>query len=262
MTQLAMSAHFVSFVAGGRALIDDINLGFAFGQCVAIIGPNGAGKTTLLRTLSGSLRPHSGYVSLARQDVAAMAPRKLADRRAILSQNFSVAFPFRVREIVRLGAGHHSGRLVDELVSEKLADVDMSHFADRTITSLSGGEQQRVHLARVLVQLALGEREHGPGILMLDEPTASLDLRHQIAVLSIARRRAAHGTAVIAVLHDLNLAAAFADRLVVLAKGRVEANAPPADAMTSALLRRIYQVDIPVGHSPPNRPFIVPPDFD
>ena len=134
----------------------------------------------------------------------------------MLSQDVTVVFPFTVAEIVRMGAGDRRGPRIEALVADALREVDLAALGERIITTLSGGEQQRAHFARVLVQLACGEAVHGPGVLMLDEPTASLDLRHQLDLLAATRRCAARGVTVIAILHDLNLAALFADRVVVL----------------------------------------------
>src|SRR6185503_9922541 len=167
--------------------------------------PNGAGKSTLLRTLSGELKPGAGSVRLKDNSLAHYAPRDLALHRAVLSQSTHVAFPFTVGEVVRMGAGDRQGRVIDDLAERALADVDLAAFHDRIITTLSGGEQQRAHFARVLVQLACGEAAHGPGLLLLDEPTASLDLRHQLDVMAAASARAARGVTVVAILHDLNL---------------------------------------------------------
>src|SRR5262249_9637691 len=140
------------------------------------------------------LSPHTGIVSLKGRTLVSYGPRALAGHRAVLSQSIGVTFPFTVAEIVRMGAGDRRGQQVDELVDAALAEVDLSDFHERVITTLSGGEQQRAHFARVLVQLACGEAVNGPGLLLLDEPTAALDLRHQLDVIAAARTRAAAGT--------------------------------------------------------------------
>jgi iron complex transport system ATP-binding protein len=170
-----------------------------------------------------------------------------------------VAFPFTVTEVVRMGGGGRRGRGVDALVEHALADVELDGFQDRIIGTLSGGEQQRVHLARVLVQLACCEAQCGPGVLMLDEPTANLDLRHQLDIVATTRRCAARGVAVIAILHDLNLAAIAADRLVVLDRGRVAADGPPRDTITEAMLDRVFGVTGAVCDAPPaGMPLVLP----
>jgi iron complex transport system ATP-binding protein len=245
--------------AGAARLLDHVSLAVHGGQTVAIVGPNGAGKSTLLRALSGELVPHEGAVRLKGRPVAAYAPNALARHRAVLSQSITVAFPFTVDEVVRMGANDRRGPKIDALVEAALAEVDLATARQRIITTLSGGEQHRAHLARVFVQLACGEAEHGPGLLLLDEPTASLDLRHQIDLVSSGRRRAARGTAVIAVLHDLNLAATFADRIIVLHRGTVAADGSVAATLTDDLLRGVFEVDLAVGRAPAaGTPFVLP----
>ena len=154
----------------------------------------------------GDLAAGAGSVRLKGRALASYGARALAGHRAVLAQSVSVAFPFTVAEIVRMGAGDRHGRQVDDLVEAALNQVDLDDFHDRVITTLSGGEQQRAQFARVLVQLACGEAAHGPGVLLLDEPTASLDLRHQLDVIDAAKTCAARGVTVVAILHDLNLA--------------------------------------------------------
>jgi len=200
-----LAATSISVRIGAKTLLDHVSLSLGFGEIVALVGPNGAGKSTLLRVLSGDLAPHAGTVRLHGRTLASYGPRALAGRRAVLSQSLNVAFPFTVAEIVRMGAGDGRGRRIDDLVEAALAEVDLGNFHERVITTLSGGEQQRAHFARVLVQLACGDAAHGPGLLLLDEPTANLDLRHQLDVMAAASARAARGVTVVAILHDLNL---------------------------------------------------------
>ena len=226
---------------------------------MALVGPNGAGKSSLLRHPGGGWGPHAGTVSLKGERLAAYAPGTLERHRAVLSQSVHVAFPFTVAEVVAMGAPDRRGAALDALVESALAQADLAAFGHRVITTLSGGEQQRTHLARVLVQLACGEARDGPGLLLLDEPTASLDLRHQLDVLDAVRRCAERGVAVIAVLHDLNLAALFADRIIVLHGGRIAAAGRPHDTITEATLARVFGVAASVGHAPPpGMPFVLP----
>ncbi|WP_298241537.1 heme ABC transporter ATP-binding protein [uncultured Bradyrhizobium sp.] len=244
--------------AGRATLLDGVSLSVAAGEMVAIIGPNGAGKSTLLRLLSGDLRPNAGEVRLKQRDIASFTPRELAARRAMLSQHINVTFPFTVEEIVLMGAGERSAREAGMLVGTALEEVGLAHFRERQLPTLSGGEQQRAHFARVLVQLACGEAEHGPGLLLLDEPTSSLDLRHQIDLVEAARRRAGHGTAVIAILHDLNLAIRFADRLIILAGGKLAADGPRADIVTRQTIREIFEIDAVVHQADDGVPYVLP----
>ena len=253
-----IEARALSKRAGRATLLDGVSLAVEAGEMVAIIGPNGAGKLTLLRLLSGDLRPSAGEVRLEQRDIRRFTPRELAARRAMLSQHINVTFPFTVEEIVLMGAGERSLHEAGPLVDSALNEVGLARFRERQLPTLSGGEQQRAHFARVLVQLACGEAEHGPGLLLLDEPTSSLDLRHQIDLVEAARRRAATGTAVIAILHDLNLAIRFADRLIVLNGGRVAADGPRAEVVTRQTIRDIFEIDAVVHQTDDGVPFVLP----
>jgi iron complex transport system ATP-binding protein len=258
-----VEAERVGVRIGSKALLDDVSLTISAGETVALVGPNGAGKSTLLRTLSGELSPTTGTVRLKGREPRAYGPRLLALHRAVLSQSVTVAFPFSVAEVVRMGAGERRGPAVDALVDRALNEVDLVAFRERIIGTLSGGEQQRAHFARVMVQLACGEAAHGPGVLLLDEPTASLDLRHQLDIVATARRCVGRGIAVIAILHDLNLASLFADRIVVLHDGRIAGDGPPARIVTDSMLERVFGVRSAVGRVPgKNMPFVLPHHAD
>jgi len=253
----ALAATAMTVRVGAKTLLDQLTLAIAPGETVALVGPNGAGKSTLLRVLAGEILPQAGTVALRGRPLKSYSARTLALHRAMLSQHTTVAFPFTVADVVRMGAGDRGG--ADALVASALAEVDLTAFGERIITTLSGGEQQRAHFARVLVQLACGEAIHGPGLLMLDEPTASLDLRHQLDLLEATRRRRARGVTIVAVLHDLNLAALFADRIVVLDHGRIVADGTPADIITDTMLEQVFGVTGAIGRVPsPSMPFVLP----
>ncbi len=253
-----LQAHSVSMTVGGATLLDGVDLSVAAGEMVAIVGPNGAGKSTLLRMLSADLRPTKGRIQLKQRDILTYSPRLLAGHRAMLSQHVNVTFPFTVEEIVQMGACNNGRAAAQRLVDAALGEVDLAHFSRRQLPTLSGGEQQRAHFARVLVQLACGEAQHGPGVLLLDEPTSSLDMRHQIDLVEIAKRRAQNGTAVIAVLHDLNLAMRFADRIVLLHRGRLAVDGGRAEAITAETIRRIFEVDVRIDYTDQGVPFLLP----
>jgi len=253
-----LSARAVSFAVGRAKLVDGVDLGVAGGEMVAIVGPNGAGKSTLLRMLSGDLRPTAGSVVLGARDIGVWSPRELAERRAMLSQHVHVTFPFTVEEIVGMGTGGRSRGVSYPLVEAALQEVGLERFRDRQLPTLSGGEQQRAHFARVLVQLACGEAMHGPGLLLLDEPTSSLDLRHQIDLVESARRRAQAGTAVVAILHDLNLAMRFADRIVLLHRGRLAATGDCRTTITTERIRELFEVDVAIRHTDDGVPYLLP----
>ncbi len=224
-------------------LLDAVDMRVQPGETVAIVGPNGAGKSTLLRILSGDMTPTKGSVQIKGAALNSYSPDRLAAHRAVLSQHISISFPFTVEEVVRMGAGEMARVASQPLVDAMLDEIGLDAFRDRELPTLSGGEQQRAHFARVLLQLAAGEARHGPGVLLLDEPTSSLDLRYQINLVETAKRRAKAGTAVIAILHDLNLAARFADRVIVLHHGRLVASGTPRETITNAMLRSVFEVE-------------------
>lgn len=254
---ILLEAAKVSVRIRHSTLLDNINVALRGGETAAIVGPNGAGKSTLLRTLSGDQRCSDGEIYLKGRALASFAPRELAQHRAVLSQHVNVSFPFTVEDIIAMGAGERSRAAAQPLIDATIDELGLAPLRDRQLPTLSGGEQQRAHFARVLVQLACGEQDHGPGVLLLDEPTSSLDLRHQIGLLEIAKRRAREGFAVIAVLHDLNLAVRFADRLIVLNGGRLHADGQTAKTITADLIRDVFKVETAVG-SDDGLPFVLP----
>jgi len=255
----AIDVEALSVRVGSKRLLDGVSFTVTPGETIAIIGPNGAGKSTLLRALSGEIAPSGGRIRLHGLAPQAWHPRELALRRAVLSQHVSVMFPFTVAEVVRMGAGERRSAAIDAMAEAALAAVDLAGFEGRIIGTLSGGEQQRVHFARVMLQLACGEAAHGPGILLLDEPTASLDLRHQLDLVAVAQQCAARGTTTIAIVHDLNLAALLAKRVIVLDRGRLAADGPPAQTITDEMLTRVFAVTSAVGRVPDaTMPFVLP----
>jgi iron complex transport system ATP-binding protein len=260
-----LAAEAVSFRIDGARLLDEVSLAVAPGEVVAILGPNGAGKSTLLKLMAGELRPSEGRVTLAGRDIARMTAAELARRRAVVAQASALAFPFTVREVVSLGVSvpalSNDTPRIARAVGEALDRVDLSSISDRYFTELSGGERQRTHIARALSQLAVArEIAAGRQVLLLDEPTSSLDIGHQLIVLEAVRREAESGVAVVAVMHDLNFAAAFADRVAILSRGAVLAEGPPRQAMTAAVLSRAYGCELAIDTVPSGGgPFVLPP---
>ena len=241
-----------SVAIGGKMLLSSLTTSFEAGEVTAIIGPNGAGKSTLMKLLSGELRPSTGRILLDGRDLAAFRPRDLALRRAVLAQSNALSFSYTAFEVVRLGleARRSAGiRSVYDDPREALAAVDLAGFESRAVHELSGGEMQRVHLARVLSQIGAATGPDGARFLLLDEPIASLDIRHQVMVMEVARRFAATGGGVIVVLHDLNMAAGFADRLVVLDRGRLAGDGPPGDVLTAERLAEVFRIGLAVERS-------------
>ena len=240
---------------GAAEVLRGPSLAVAPGEVVAVLGPNGAGKSTLLAVLAGSLRPQRGAAALEGRALAEWSPRALALRRAVLPQHSELAFGFPVLEVVLLGRSPHAGttsRAEDLAVAEAcLAEAEVSHLVHRLYTTLSGGERQRVQLARVLAQIDYPSGERGaPRYLLLDEPTSSLDLAHQHATLRTARRAAERGIGELAILHDLNLAALYADRLVVLSRGALAAEGAPQAVLTEALVREVFDLAVQITRHP------------
>lgn len=252
------AASGVTVAVRSKRLLDAVDLALAPGKVTVLIGPNGAGKSTLLGVMAGGRRATAGRVTLHGRDLGAWAPAELAALRSVLSQSVSVAFAFRVDEVVRLGLPAPVPRAEgDRLVAQALDRVGLAELAARDCTTLSGGEQQRVHLARALVQLAAGPSEARARYLLLDEPTSGLDLAHQLLVVEIAQAHARAGGGVLAVLHDLNLAALAADRIVALDRGRIVADGTPAEVITDRLLADTYRVGLRVNVAPPSV-FVLP----
>ncbi|HVY21111.1 MAG TPA: heme ABC transporter ATP-binding protein [Bauldia sp.] len=242
-----LEARGISVQLSGREVLTDADLTIAPGRIVVLIGPNGAGKSTLLRAAAGALKPVRGTVTIDGKNISGWSAAMLAARRAVLAQSVTLTMAYTAGEIVRLGVPvSMRNHEVDTIVGEALAAVEMAHAAERLISALSGGEQQRVHAARVLAQIAA---HRGPTqYLLLDEPTTHLDPAQQRTVLQLARRVAASGAGVLAVLHDVNVAAAIADEIVVLSNGRVVERGSPA-ALTPELLGRVYGVPFHIAES-------------
>lgn len=253
----ALRADNVSVQLGGRLVVEGASLAVLPGRVTALIGPNGAGKSSLMAALAGDMPCETGQATLDGTELSRMKPADLARRRAVLAQSTELAFPFSVAEVVRLGLPQGLPRGEgDAAVARALAAVDMAGAGPRSCAALSGGERQRVHFARVLAQLAAAP-DGRPRYLLLDEPTASLDLAHQLAALEIARDHAKRGGGALAVLHDVNLAAMAADEIVAMKAGRIVARGAPAEVLTDANVRAVYDVEAAVGVAPPG-PFLLP----
>lgn len=232
------------------------------GEVTAVVGPNGCGKTTLLRAMIGEL-PYGGQVHLNGTDVATQKPQALARIRGVLPQATALAFPFTVLEVVQLGltAGlaTTSRHDRDQLPQQALARVGLDGFEGRFYQELSGGEKQRVQLARVLLQVWQPVLEGQPRWLFLDEPVSALDIGHQLQVMQIARDFADNGGGVVAVMHDLNLTAMFAHSMTLMRAGRVLSVGPPDEVMTNTALSTAYDCKISVNQPPAaGQPWLLP----
>jgi iron complex transport system ATP-binding protein len=237
---VSLVADKITVRLGGRAVLDGVSLAFRTGEVTAVVGPNGAGKSTLMNCLAGLRTPDAGAVRLDERPLSAFADRERARRIGYLPQTPEIAWPLDVHTFVRLGRTAHRGlfgesRADGEAVDRALARTQMTDFADRDVTSLSGGERARALIARALA----GE----PAWLLADEPLTGLDMGHQLAAATLLREVAKDGVGVVATVHDLAFAARAADRVVVLADGRVLADGPPTEALSPAVLASAYDVD-------------------
>lgn len=252
----------ISYSVGSRTILHPLNLQVKPGKVTVLLGANGAGKSTLLKILSGELSSASGKVLLNQRPLSSYSSATLARRRAVLTQQYAVSLPFRCSEIVLMGRYphfEHTATLADEAIALAcMEEMLVSDFADRYFHTLSGGEQQRVQMARVLAQVYPTDLQP-PSVLLLDEPIASMDCLHQQICLQKARALAQFGYTVVVVLHDLNLAAQYGDEWVLLKNGRV-LNAGNADQIFQpSILHAAYGFDVDVVRHPGyDFPIIIP----
>ena len=242
---------------GGETVVRGITIAVSAGEFVGLIGPNGCGKSTLIRAISGVLPVTSGAVYIEGCDAKTLPRRQLAQQIAILPQDTVCSFPFTVREVVSMGRHPYLGRFRgatiadDRIVAESLAKTAVEDLANRSIVELSGGERQRVFIARALAQK--------PKALLLDEPTNHLDINHQIDVFDLLHELTREeGLAMVCVTHDLNFAAAYCDRLILMCGGKVRADGQPAEVITSEHLRSVYGADVDIELTAGGRPRVSP----
>lgn len=240
-----------------RCVLRDVSLSAHTGQAVGLIGSNGSGKSTLLRLISRSLNPDQGSIQLGGKDVADLRTREIARCLAMVAQERTIGFDFTVRDVVAMGRFPHRGRWSRESRADREAIeramrwAEVERLSRRSVLALSGGEGQRVFLAMALAQ--------EPQVLLLDEPTTFLDLRHQLSFLSIVKERIAEGLTVVLAIHDLTLAAQTADRIVMLHDGLVACAGPPEDVLTVENIRSVFGVEAVVGQHPETRMLYVLP---
>jgi iron complex transport system ATP-binding protein len=233
---------------GGATVLDAVDATAERGRFVGVVGPNGAGKTTLLRAIAGAITPDAGRVTVDGQRIHNLSSKAASRLVASVPQDSTVAFEFDVRTVVEMGRNPHRSRFggwtdSDAAAVERALDrTDTRQFADRGITTLSGGERQRVLLARALAQDA--------PLLLLDEPTGSLDINHQVRTLELVSDLVSEGRTAIAAIHDLDLAARYCDELVLLSEGRVVAAGPPEEVLTESAIRDAFGADVVVSENP------------
>lgn len=242
----------------GRIVLEGIDLTIQPGELVGLIGPNGAGKSTLLRLIAKLIPPDQGAIALEGREVEGLNHRSVAQKVAVVPQQAQLAFSFPVREVVLMGRHPHLSRFQNEgvedyrIVQESMVATETEQFAERPVTELSGGERQRVLLARALAQK--------PRLLLLDEPTANLDLKYQLRALSLVRRLTAEGIAALAAIHDLNLAGRFCNRLVLLDRGQIRIIGTPWEVITQVHLEPVYGVKVRIEGNPNMGPPLVVPE--
>jgi iron complex transport system ATP-binding protein len=246
----------VAVQVGGQSVLRGVDLTLAPGEIVGLVGRNGAGKTTLLRVASRVLQPQRGRVRVGGLPLESLSRRALATRVAVVPQDVSIPFPFRAGEVVLMGRSPHLGTFGFESSGDverarsAMAQVGVEHLADRSMLELSGGERQLVLVARALVQ--------DPAVLLLDEPTAHLDLRHRLGVLERVRDFAEAGRSALVVSHDLALAARGCTRLALLTDGRVLDSGAPERVLTPGNLRTVFDIEADVVTAPDGSPLVVP----
>jgi len=254
MTGTAFALRGVGYRIGATTILDDVSLEIPYGRVLALVGPNGAGKSSLLSLLTGDARASAGEILLGGRPLRQWTARDLSRTRAVLLQANHVAFSFTALDVVEMGRAPwigDEGDADERAIADAMARTDVVHLAARAYPSLSGGEKARVSLARVLAQ--------DTAIVMLDEPTAALDLRHQEDVLRIARELAGEGRAVVVVLHDLSLAAAYADDVAIISHGRLVAYGAPAEVLTEERIEDVYGTPVRVIPDPDTgRPIVLP----
>ncbi len=234
-----------------KTILDKVSIDVSSGEFVALVGPNGAGKSTALKVLSGDLALTSGTAELHSKALDKYTPQALAQLRGVMTQTYDINFPFKSHEVVEMAhyafADSVPSKTLKSYSDKAMSLTKVSHLSDHIFTQLSGGEQQRVQLSRVLTQLspALENKQlsqNGAPFLLIDEPTSSLDLYHQHHVMALAETFAQRGAGVLAVVHDLALAAAFADTVYVIGEGKIVAKGTPTETLTTEVINKVYQV--------------------
>lgn len=244
MTPPSISLRNLNLTLGNKVILDDVSVEFKAGELAILLGPNGAGKSSLLKMITKEWKVN-GAVDYFGQPSESWKPESIAKHLGVLPQSSSLSFNFTVREVVELGGltlnASHSD--ISKIADKYMQANDIEHLAERSYPTLSGGEKQRVHLSRVLTQI---EQSGENKILLLDEPTSALDLSHQHRTLALAKQLTRSGASVIAVIHDLNLAAQYADRVLILNEGKLVADGTPWETLTEKTINQVYKWSVQV----------------
>jgi iron complex transport system ATP-binding protein len=252
-----LEAKDLSFDYGSKSILRDLQLRCHAGESIGLIGPNGAGKTTLLRLFMNLVSPVAGEVRLCGENLRRLPRKEIARRISLVPQDVALSYALSVREVVSMGRNPHLGRFEPEgekdleIVQQSLAVTEVEELADRTVDTLSGGERQRVLIARALAQET--------PVLLLDEPTANLDLCHQLEILELLRRLTSQGVCAIAAIHDLSLASRFFDRLLLVCDQKIVADGCPEDVLTEENLWRHFRIRAVIENAPEGKGFSVIP---
>jgi len=251
----------IYYSIGKKLILSNISAEFQPGEFNMILGPNGSGKSTFLKIFSGEIHGNDGNVFYADKPIRSIKTDELAKYRAVMSQQPELSFPLTVDEVVMMGRYPHfnfnPNKKDESICGEVMERMNLSSFSDRNYLTLSGGEKQRVQFARVLAQI-WEQPKNGYRYLFLDEPLASLDIKYQQEFLQIAREFAKTGTVLVAVLHDINLAIQFADRLFLLKEGNLAAQGKPKEILSSELIKRVFDVDAQIIENPVSKePLVV-----
>ncbi|MFL1405758.1 heme ABC transporter ATP-binding protein [Marinobacter sp. M1N3S26] len=255
---MSLRVEGVSVEIAGRAVVREVSLGVDNGELVILLGPNGAGKSTLLSVLAGEREVARGRIEIAGQPMRDWRPAQLARHRAVMPQRVDVNFPLTVEDVLMLGRPPEPQAQSAPIIKDLLQRLDIAHLRHRRVPGLSGGEQQRVQLARVLAQIW---DSPGPVVLLLDECTSALDPNHQQQVFGLLKRLSRERNfAILAVVHDLNLAARYGDRLLLLRDGATHCDDIPERALTARNLREVYDLKARIMMLPEGFPMVVPTD--
>ena len=245
----------MSLEIDGGEIVNDINIEVFPGKVLALIGPNGAGKSTILKLLSGDVKPTSGVVKYNDINISNIPFVDRAHIRGVMSQSQTIAFDFSVLEIIEMGWLHsdhdYYTSFYPDVLKQIIEDCELQHLVDRKFNTLSGGEQKRVHFARVLLQLWIPEGDIHPRFMLLDEPLANLDIYHELKMLEIIKRHLSKNIGVLLILHDLNTASKFADNIVLMKNGTIVKNGSTIEVLTESILSETYETKIKVNDTSP-----------